>query len=56
MLYRLAFNHFRTETEAQEFYDLWNRQQSPYMRRKHPAHFTPCKVGDESLFVAWYYA
>lgn len=39
--YRPAFEIFKTEEEARAFCDGFNATASPYVRRKHPAHYTP---------------
>lgn len=55
MKHQLTFNFFETEAGARAFCECWNKQQTYYMRKKHPAHFTPWQSGAESKFIAWYY-
>lgn len=54
--YNKTFKFFDTETQAKEFCDRENRNCSDYIRKKHPAHYTPRrgKDGTENKFIAWY--
>ena len=36
--YNKTFKFFDTETQAKEFCDIQNRNNSYYIRKKHPAH------------------
>ena len=38
--YRDTFEIFSTEAEARAFCDARNAAATPYVRRKHPAHYT----------------
>lgn len=52
-----TFDFVNTEEEAQKKCEAINTRQSYYMRKKHPAHYTPwtSKDGSEHLFVVFYY-
>ena len=56
MRYRESFKFKNTEKQAIEFCDRMNKQATPYVRKHHPAHFTPWNSldGKEHLFIAWY--
>ena len=53
--YRKTFEFCETEEEAQAFCATQNK--SYYIRKHHPAHYTPwsSRDGKERKFVAWYY-
>ena len=53
--YRLTFDFHDTAEQAQAFCDRINENR--YLRKNHPAHFTPwtSRDGSESKFIAWYY-
>lgn len=55
--YNLRYKFFNTQEEAQNFCSMHNASATAYMRKKHPANFTPwrSKDGSENLFVCWYY-
>lgn len=55
MRYRKTFTFANTEQEAQTLCAEFNR--NPYLRRKHPAHYTPWTSRDqtEHKFVVWHY-
>lgn len=52
--YQTTFQFFDTEDQAAAFCRTENR--NPYIRRKHPAHYTPWSSADgtQRKFVAWY--
>ncbi len=52
--YRTTFQFFDTEEEAKAFCDKENLNR--YIRKKHPAHYTPWVSQDESehKFVVWF--
>lgn len=55
--YRVTFKFTETKEQAQEFCDKINAGYTYYMRKNHPAHFTPWKdaEGKSSYnFVVWY--
>ena len=54
--YYKTYEFFDTEYAARSFCD--NENKNPYIRRKHPASYTPWISADseEYKFVAWYYA
>ena len=53
--YRMTFDFVDTEEEAKAFCDTQNKNY--YLRKKHPAHYTPwvSQDGREHKFVVWYY-
>lgn len=53
--YQYGFQFFDSEAAAKAFCAECNC--NPYIRRKHPAHYTPWSSSDgkEHKFVAWYY-
>ena len=53
--YQYRFKFVDTEEEAKEFCEAQNRQATRYMRKNHPAHYTPWNSRDEYKFVCWYY-
>lgn len=55
--YRYTFDFVDTETQAIKLCDSINKKLTRYMRKKHPAHFTPWNSLDntEHKFVVWYY-
>ena len=55
--YHLTFKFCDTEGVAQALCGEINANATPYMRRKHPAHYTPwdSRDGKEHCFVVWYY-
>lgn len=52
--YSLTFRFFDTEHQAEIFCNREN--QNSYIRKRHPAHFTPWESSDgkEKKFIAWY--
>ena len=53
--YRLTFDFVETEEQAQALCDSINARQTRYMRKKHPAHYTPWDSQDgEHIFIVWY--
>lgn len=44
--YRLTFKFTETKEQAQAICDKINAGYTYYMRKKHPAHFTPWKASD----------
>lgn len=52
--YRKTFKFFDTEEEAKVFCDGENS--CSYIRKHHPAHYTPwvSQDGTERKFIAWY--
>lgn len=56
MRYRKTFQFFDTEAQAAQFCESMNSGNA-YLRRKHPAHYTPwiSRDGSEHKYVAWYY-
>ena len=55
--YRYTFDFVKTEAEAVKRCEQINKGSTYYMRKKHPAHFTPWAANDGSFtgFVVWYY-
>lgn len=55
--YRYTFDFVKTEAEAVKMCEQINKESTYYMRKKHPAHFTPWAANDGSFtgFVVWYY-
>ena len=54
--YRLTFKFADTEGQAKAFCDMQNRSYSYYVRKNHPAHYTPwsSQDGTEHKFICWY--
>lgn len=52
--YKMTFTFFDTEEQAQIFCSKENS--NSYIRKNHPAHYTPwnSQDGKENKFVAWY--
>lgn len=52
--YSMTFKFFDTEEQAKSFCD--NENLNRYIRKNHPAHYTPwtSQDGTEHKFVAWY--
>lgn len=52
--YKKSFKFFDTEEDAIEFCATENKNY--YIRKNHPAHYTPwvSKDGTENKFIAWY--
>ena len=56
MRYQLAFRFADCETEAAAMCAEWNRRATPYMRKKHPAHYTPWNCPEEpGKFIVWFH-
>jgi hypothetical protein len=57
MTYYKTFEFFDTAEQAENFCIAWNKEQTPYIRKRRPAHFTPwaSQDGKENKFIAWYY-
>lgn len=57
MRYRKIFEFCGTEEQAQALCANINANATRYMRKKHPAHYTPwsSQDGKEHKFVVWYY-
>ena len=55
--YQKTFIFCDTMEEAQVFCNTQNANSTAYMRRKHPAHFTPWSSQDsrEKKYICWYY-
>ena len=53
--YRKTFDFVDTEEEAKAFCATQNKNR--YLRKNHPAHYTPwvSQDGKEQKFVVWYY-
>ena len=53
--YKVSFKFFDTEEQAQKLCN--NENTNYYIRKKHPAYYTPwtSRDGKEHKFVAWYY-
>lgn len=55
--YQLWFEFAESEEEAKRLCALRDSQATPYMRRKHPAHYTPWNNREQpGLFVVWSHA
>lgn len=54
--YNLTFEFADTEEKARTFCNAINRNYTRYMRKNHPAHYTPwsSQDGKEQKFVCWY--
>ena len=54
--YKLTCDFFDTEDAAIKFCNKWNDNQSKYMNKYHPAHYTPWESKDhtEHKFVVFY--
>ena len=54
--YYRSFYFANTEGEARQAVERLNRNASPYMRRNHPAAYTPWTSldGSQTLFCVWY--
>ena len=55
--YRLTFDFTETEEQAKALCNRINSNYSYYMRKNHPAHYTPWTAQDgtsEKHFVVWY--
>ena len=52
--YRLTFTFANTEEQAKIFCD--NENKNAYIRKNHPAHYTPWSSQDETehKFICWY--
>lgn len=52
--YRMTFEFFDTKEQAEKFCDEENKDY--YIRKHHPAHYTPWSSSDgtEHKFLAWY--
>lgn len=58
-MYQTMFKFFETAEQAERFCDSCNKSATAYIRKHHPAHFTPWQSGsptDTAHFVAWYYS
>lgn len=56
--YRLSFKFTETEEQASALRDRLNSETTPYMRKHHPAHFTPWESSsqtDPAHFIVWFY-
>jgi hypothetical protein len=56
--YHLGFTFAATEGEARRMVEQFNSEATPYMRKRHPAHFTPWQSSsqtDPAHFVVWHY-
>lgn len=55
--YTMRCEFVKTEQDAQSRSDYYNSINTPYARKKYPAHFTPWRStdGSESLYVVWYW-
>lgn len=55
--YRYTFELKKTIEEATNLCAMINKNYTYYMRKHHPAHFTPWSANDGSFdgFVCWYY-
>lgn len=53
--YRKTFKFCETENEAKRFCESENKNR--YIRKHHPAHYTPwsSQDGKEHKFIAWYF-
>ena len=54
--YITTFEFFDTEEQAKEFCETKNMNSSYYVRKNHPAHYTPwsSQDGTENKFIVWY--
>lgn len=54
--YRLTFKFFDSEFDAKRFCESENKNNSYYVRKKYPAHYTKWSSLDqtEHKFIAWY--
>lgn len=55
--YRTTFNFVETEEEAKQLCERINKSYTYYMRKTHPAHFTPWKDAEGKStynYVVWY--
>ena len=55
--YQLAFEFTETEEQARAAVERHNKAATPYMRKHHPATFTPWESSsptDTAHFVVWY--
>lgn len=48
---RLTYKFADTEKQAKDICERINAEQSKYMTKKHPAHYTPWN----DIYVCWYY-
>lgn len=55
--YMSWFEFVKTEQEAKNLVDLLNSRATPYMRKNHPAHYTPWTDSKTKIaqFVVWSY-
>lgn len=58
-MYQTMLKFFETAEQAKRFCDSYNKSATAYIRKNHPAHFTPWQSSsptDTAHFVAWYYS
>ena len=55
--YQLTFEFHSTEEQAAAACERLNKTATPYMRKHHPAHYTPWESldGRESKFIVWFH-
>lgn len=56
--YTLSAVFTATQSDAQRMVEQFNSAATPYMRKRHPAHFTPWQSSsqtDSAHFVVWHY-
>lgn len=54
--YQLRYEVVFSEGKAREFCEQQNKKATYYMRKHHPAHYTPWDDGkDYKGFICWYY-
>lgn len=54
--YRHTFDFFDTEEQARKFCEAFNKRNTAYIRKKHPAHYAPwtSQDGKAHKYVAFY--